>query len=204
MKSSTSPKTTLFYDLDHDEWVPAFNLRSGTNLFLKDGVSTVVSITRLEGLFYVFNIEVEGTHNYYVGWEGLLSHNSKPIYVEFRGKKRNIKSYKFGKLLEEYIGPSPDGMYEPHAHHILFKIGLSPAQKKLVKEGQEILRSVGIDPIFGKENLVWAPNKISGQHDIVALEIVIKELRRVRDKKGNYEDFVEALTDLGKIAAARR
>jgi len=194
----------LVYDLDHDEWVPAFNLRTGTSLFLREGAATVLGVTRLEGLYTVFNIEVEGTHNYYVGWEGLLSHNAKPVYVHFRGKKRNIKSYDFGKLLNEYIGPSPAGMYEPHAHHILFKLGNGAKQKALVKEGQKILRDVGIDPIFGKENLVWTPNKIVGQHDAVALKIVVDRLKEVRGKGGGYDEIVEALVDLGKISAARK
>ncbi|MED0946469.1 type IV secretion protein Rhs, partial [Bacillus mycoides] len=70
-------------------------------------------------------------------------------------------------------------MYDPHAHHILFKKGLGQNQKVLVQEGQEIFRRYGIDPIIGEENLVWAPNIVIGQHSLDALEIVVKRLRNV-------------------------
>ncbi len=32
------------------------------------------------------------------------------------------------------------------------------AAKPIVRKTQAILQQVGIDPIYGKENLVWAPN----------------------------------------------
>jgi hypothetical protein len=47
-------------------------------------------------------------------------------------------------------------MLNRHVHHKLFKKGLG--------EAQNILRKHGIDPIIGIENLVWAPNKIKGEH----------------------------------------
>ena len=59
-------------------------------------------------------------------------------------------------------------MKNHHAHHILLKRGNGKAQQELVKEGQEILREYDIDPIYGLENLTWAPN-IKGQHHITAL-----------------------------------
>jgi hypothetical protein len=42
-----------------------------------------------------------------------------------------------------------------------------------MKEGQEILRQVGIDPLFGKEVFVWAPNNPPGQHHIDALQPLV-------------------------------
>ena len=63
--------------------------------------------------------------------------------------------------LEKTLGvakPTRDiAPYTWHAHHILFKEGLSAAQRELVDQGQDILRKVGIDPLFGKEVLTWAP-----------------------------------------------
>lgn len=93
----------------------------------------------------------------------------------------------FGKYLRGLIGDPPTAMIDPHAHHILFKKGLGEAQQKLVQEGQELLRKYGIDPIIGKENLVWAPNRVAGQHSIAALD-----------------DIIEILEDLGKQAASRK
>ena len=66
-------------------------------------------------------------------------------------------------------------MVNPHAHHVLFKLGNGPAQKALVQEGQELLRKVGIDPIFGKEVLFWAPNK-KGLHVKAMLQNLIDEI----------------------------
>ena len=64
----------------------------------------------------------------------------------------------FGKYLRGLIGDPPTAMIDPHAHHILFKKGLGQKPQELVREGQEILKKYGIEPIIGKENLVWAPN----------------------------------------------
>ncbi|MGF7046955.1 peptidoglycan hydrolase-like protein with peptidoglycan-binding domain/prefoldin subunit 5 [Paenibacillus sp. DS2015] len=110
----------------------------------------------------------------------------------------------FGKYLKGRIGDPPVNMLNPHAHHTLFKKGLGEAQQKLVQEGQEILRKYNIDPIIGVENLVWAPNRISGQHSIEALENVVNQLKAVDAAGGDLDDFVEILADLGKLAASRR
>ena len=79
----------------------------------------------------------------------------------------------FGKYLRRLIGDPPSTMINPGAHHILFKKGLGQTQQELVQEGQEILRRYGIDPIIGKENLVWAPNAVIGQHSLDALKNVV-------------------------------
>ena len=34
-----------------------------------------------------------------------------------------MKSINFGKYLRNIVGDPPEGMYDPHAHHILFKTG---------------------------------------------------------------------------------
>ncbi|WP_342614461.1 T7SS effector LXG polymorphic toxin [Peribacillus frigoritolerans] len=109
----------------------------------------------------------------------------------------------FGKYLRGLIGDPPNAMINPHAHHILFKKGLGQKQQELVREGQEILRRYGIDPIIGKENLVWAPNAVIGQHSLDALEEVVNRLRAVEAMDGDFDDIVEALEDLGDIASTR-
>jgi len=114
-----------------------------------------------------------------------------------------MKNVDFGKYLRTIAGDPPVDMVNPHAHHILFKTGLGDAQKALVQEGQDILRKHGIDPIVGAENLVWAPNAVTGQHDLAAITKVVDTLKAVDDAGGDYDDIVEALQKLGSIASQR-
>jgi hypothetical protein len=115
----------------------------------------------------------------------------------------DYKGFEFGAHLRRLIGEPPPGMFDAHAHHILFKDGLGDAQKALVREGQEILRSVGIDPIFGRENLVWAPRNVSEQHAITSLEPLVTQLRALKARNAPYEEYVKLLKAFGRIAAAR-
>lgn len=92
-------------------------------------------------------------------------------------------------------------MVDPHAHHILFKKGLVPAQQALVDEGQAILRKVGTDPIYGKENLVWAPWQVSEQHGIGSLTHVVNKLRELDTIGGDCHDFVRMLKELGELGS---
>lgn len=121
-----------------------------------------------------------------------------------RGSGNTVSRFNFGKYLKNKIGGPPSDMKNPHAHHILFKKGLGEAQKALVKDGQEILRKHGIDPIYGVENLCWAPNGIKGQHSIDALKNVVDKLKAVDAIPGcRKQDIVNTLQRLGKIAAER-
>jgi hypothetical protein len=131
--------------------------------------------------------------------------------IEFQNRtKTSTHSHKpppgfdWGRYLRSKIGPPLPGMLFPHAHHILFKEGLGPAQQALVQEGQAILRRHGIDPIYGVENLVWAPNKITGQHHGDALKHVVETLRIVEAAGEGYDGMVDALKKLGKLAAKRK
>jgi hypothetical protein len=94
-------------------------------------------------------------------------------------------------------------MKDPHLHHILFKLGLGAKQRELVIDGQRILRSVGIDPIYGVENLVWAPWRVKGQHSIDALRKVVDKLLDLERTGADCDDFIEALKRLGREAAER-
>ena len=107
--------------------------------------------------------------------------------------------FDWGKYLTRQIGKAPQGMKRAHAHHILYKVGNGPAQQKLVKEGQEILLKHGIDPVYGVENLTWAPNK---GHNLMNLTEVL-DMLRAADKIGTRDAVVEALKKAGKIAAER-
>ena len=70
----------------------------------------------------------------------------------------------------------------------------------MVQRGQDILRKYGIDPIYGKENLVWAP-KITGQHTGAMLEKVVKRLENIDSISGTREQIIDSLTSSGVKAA---
>ncbi|WP_216773599.1 T7SS effector LXG polymorphic toxin [Metabacillus halosaccharovorans] len=116
----------------------------------------------------------------------------------------DIDKIDYGAHLKKNVGEPPSDMYDPHAHHIVFKKGNGKAQKELVKEGQEILREYDIDPILGLENLVWAPNRVKGQHGYEALKYVVDNIKKVRDAGGDRDDMVEMLEKLGDVAKRRK
>ncbi len=117
---------------------------------------------------------------------------------------QDISRFNFNKYLRDLIGPPPEGMVDPHAHHIVFKKGNGQKQKGLSRRGHALLRRFGIDPIFGKENLVWAPNRVAGQHKLDTLEFNVKKLEDVESEGGSYDDIVDMLSELGEIASTRR
>jgi hypothetical protein len=64
----------------------------------------------------------------------------------------------------------------------------------------EILLKYDIDPVYGLNNLVWAPN-ISGQHGIDALTRVVTRLRNADNSGGGFDAIKNALEELGQTAA---
>ena len=125
-----------------------------------------------------------------------------------KGISDSTGKFNFNKYLKDKIGDPPTDMVDPHAHHILFKEGHGEAQKALVREGQELLGRYGIDPIYGLENLIWAPNRVAGQHGIEALRGVVEQLKMVEDFGGTNKyirnKLMKRLLELGKLAARRR
>jgi RHS repeat-associated protein len=126
---------------------------------------------------------------------------------EFHGPWREVprESFNWKAHLEESTGTkAPTGIPDPHAHHVLPKRG-RPVQRALVQEGQEILRRRGgIDPIFGTQNLTWAPNRVPGQHSTAAIRSVVEKLRALEAAGAPPEEYARVLEELGKVAAARR
>ena len=95
-------------------------------------------------------------------------------------------------------------MPNPHAHHILFKKGLREAQQMLVRKGQDLLRKVGIDPLFGEEVLYWAPNGVKDQHSHETLLSLIEDLRKLAASQEERSEYVEVLKKHAAVAAGRR
>ncbi len=118
-------------------WVEPKDLQVGDKLQTEDGrVVDVDKVENREGDFKVYNFSVEGIPTYFVSELKILVHNNN-----------------WGCYLRKLKGDPPEGMPDPHAHHILYKKGRGSAQQELVQEGQQILREAGIDPIMGPENL---------------------------------------------------
>ncbi|WP_432199761.1 polymorphic toxin-type HINT domain-containing protein [Erythrobacter sp. W53] len=111
-------------------------------------------------------------------------------------------NYNWGALVTRLHGAAPSGMYRPHAHHILFKKGLNPYQQELVQEGQGILLRHGIDPIYGPENLTWAPNG-NGVHTNATVTNLVGDLRAADVAGASRSQIVDILSQHGKIAADR-
>jgi hypothetical protein len=72
-----------------------------------------------------------------------------------------------------------------------------------VAEGQAILREAGIDPIFGLENLIWAPMRVKRQHHGDTLRGVVDALKRLKMRGAPREQFVKRLRALGNEAQLR-
>jgi A nuclease family of the HNH/ENDO VII superfamily with conserved AHH len=83
-----------------------------------------------------------------------------------------------------------------HAHHIVFKQGLGETGKVAADEAQQLLQEeYDIDPFYGRENLVWAPNQ--GHKDITMVAVRDK-LFEVHENIGTEDAMVEALKELGQ------
>lgn len=65
-------------------------------------------------------------------------------------------------------------------------------------EPSYLRRSSDIDPIFGKENFVWAPMK--DVHTTEALEALLRDLRAA-DAAGSKDKVIRALQKAGERAA---
>ena len=188
-----------FYVVDVG-WTTADAIQVGQKLVGAGGdVLTVVTNRdwKPDGGVVVYNFQVEGDHTYFVGdihaqGEWVWTHNAC-----------GNDNFDFGKHLRKLIGDPPVGMVDPHAHHILFKKGLGETQQDLVGLGQSILKKVGIDPIYGKENLVWAPWRIVGQHGVDSVRRVVSQLVKLDALGGDHDAFRKLLKSLGNEAAKR-
>ena len=117
----------------------------------------------------------------------------------------DINAINYYKVLKDYVGEPPKDMVNPHAHHIVFKNGNGEEQKKLVKELQNMLwNNYQIDPIKGKEVLVWAQNQgVKGQHGIEPLKNIHEDLMKAHKEKGTKEEIIKVLDKHKDLAANR-
>ena len=115
----------------------------------------------------------------------------------------DINAIDYNALATSYFGDPPTDMYDPHAHHIVYKVGNGAAQKEISANLQGILVDYDIDPIQGKEVLGWAPNRVKDQHSLETLDSLNKEILAVKESGGTREDII-AVLDKHKQEAANR
>ena len=101
------------------------------------------------------------------------------------------------RAIVSQIGQKPLNMQMAHLHHILSLNGRSGAERILVREGQEILRAVNIDPVKGFQIHVFAPNK---GHTIAATKLLVYSLR---EAAGSRNQILKVLKIFGEEAAGR-
>jgi len=66
------------YSLDRDDWVRIRDLQVGERLQTTEGAVTVEALEKVRGEHRVYNLEIEGDHEYLVGEAGIRTHNSCP------------------------------------------------------------------------------------------------------------------------------
>ena len=65
------------YSLDRDAWVRVRDLRVGERLQTAQGAVTIAALEKVRGVHRVYNLEVEGHHEYLVGQARVRAHNKK-------------------------------------------------------------------------------------------------------------------------------
>ncbi len=197
-------------------------LRAGDTIHLHDGTSARVSRIeqRYEPLLPVSNLTVRGFHTFFVGEESILVHNTSWCELEKRAKdllgpgvsELQIRR-KMAELVERYdwqkhmrdnggvdaLGRTRAdvdaiGMPIVHGHHVSRKKALSDGEIEV----QNTLLDHGIDPVYGMDNLVYAPNKghpFTNDENVQRLvkEAVLESAKLNRNKEQTKEAIRHAL-----------
>ncbi|QIH76152.1 hypothetical protein GTN31_07235 [Macrococcoides canis] len=185
----TSSPQHLYFTTNRG-FIVAEALTDGDTLLCQNQLIRIRKIETKVMATEVYNFEVEDYHTYFVGNVRALVHNDCTD-AEMR--------FNFGRYLRAEIGGPQKWIYRPHAHHILYKMGKGKVQKELVNIGQKILREYDIDPIFGLENLVWAPN-VKGLHSEDNLRLLVDDLVSAYELRSDREDIVQILKEHGRRA----
>ena len=85
-------------------WVPADHLTPGDRVTSLDGQNATVAWISYTGeRATVFNLEVEGLHDYYVGASGLLVHNTDDSCLTWVGRLSKIKGLARGNNARKFL-----------------------------------------------------------------------------------------------------
>ncbi len=103
--SECDPKSTFEQDFGHNgEWVSANQLNVGDKLTLADGRKAVIkNIKRVvpADAFKVYNLETENYHDFVVGNDRLVVHNSNALPISLRQNLRELNAGELETILEE-------------------------------------------------------------------------------------------------------
>lgn len=122
------------------------------------------------------------------------------LVVNSENSQDKLPRVRFTNEANEELGDAPEGMKNPHRHHILDVNGRAGEHREIVRNGQEILKKYDIDPLLGKENLIWAPNK---GHTKDATARLVSELKAADELGLSRDDIVEILKRHGENVARR-
>ena len=67
------------YSLDRDDWVRVRDLQIGERLQTAEGAVSVEALEKVRGLHRVFNLEVEGDHEFLIGDAQIRAHNKNGV-----------------------------------------------------------------------------------------------------------------------------
>ena len=106
-----------FFSLDRNDWFSAKDLIPGEEIETRTASTTVLSVTRLPGEYRVHNIEVDGTHTYFVGELEVYTPNAKKKKYKqgnvSTGAGRDHVTYEGTKNGKPYVGyaSAPAGQF---------------------------------------------------------------------------------------------
>ena len=165
------------YSLDRADWVRVRDLQIGERLQTAEGAVSVEALEKVRGLHRVYNLEVEGDHEYLVGEAGVRAHNT--CWLD--------------KAVARY-GAVPKWMegLRPHGHHIIPQKGGGVWGDKLRALGAKNGIANHIDDL---DNLTIAPNG-TGTHTFDTTKEVFKYLEQF-DGQGEAL-FRQGLQDIGE------
>ena len=128
-------------------WSAVRDLRGGEQLQTAEGAVTVEALERVRGRHQVYNLQVEGDHEFLVGEGAVRAHNcgptkgwkssqQKPKGASSKGKGKNYTS-KNSRILRRSLGMKPGT--GDHAHHIV------PSTHPRAQNARDILDHYQID-----------------------------------------------------------
>jgi hypothetical protein len=94
-----------FFSLDRNAWVGAGNLRAGERVRTRDGEATINHVETRATAQTVYNLEVQGTHTYFVSEAGLWVHNgcvpdfAKQSPKDFRRFAKSFSNPRAGRAI---------------------------------------------------------------------------------------------------------
>lgn len=96
---------------DTMQWVPAYSLKIGDKLFVTNTCwKTVKHLELIIAPIELYSISVRDTHNFLIGEDGVLTHNSIPISVMLSFSIEFGKGFVAGTTCTSYWGPACFGV----------------------------------------------------------------------------------------------